>query len=191
MDLPVKKPYIFIVSFCLAFAITQKMPVSGQPAAQRPERVELYLKKYRYLAVELSQKTAIPMPLILAVAGLESDWGSSELAINANNHFGLKVKSPDEISTYCKNTQEFTYNAYAAYAYESLECFRKYKLIRDSYQDFGDFLTTRERYQHLFQISPKELSAWTQGLQNSGYATDPEYALKLTRIIEEYNLKDL
>jgi flagellum-specific peptidoglycan hydrolase FlgJ len=187
MNWPAKKLHIFFVVSLIALGLTGQMAMYNAPTAERPEKVEHYLKKYRYLAVEVSQQTAIPVPLILAVAGLESDWGSSELAVQANNHFGLKVKSPDETLTYCKHTQEFAYD----YGFVAWDCFRKYKLIRDSYADFGNFLTTRERYQALFRIPATELAAWAKGLQQSGYATDPEYAEKLTRIIREYQLDAL
>jgi flagellum-specific peptidoglycan hydrolase FlgJ len=187
MNRPVGKRFVFIAAFGLTFVSARHLPVSNPAVAERPVQVEQYIKKYRYLAVELSQQTAIPVALILAVAGLESDWGSSELAVQANNHFGLKVKSPDETLTYCKYTQEFAYD----YGFVTWDCFRKYKLIRDSYADFGNFLTTRERYQALFRIPATELAAWAMGMQQSGYATDPEYADKLTRIIAEYRLDEL
>ncbi|MCB0571036.1 MAG: glucosaminidase domain-containing protein [Phaeodactylibacter sp.] len=179
------KFWIFLTAFTVIFGfVRQADPPSP---VSRPENVQLYLKKYKYLSVELSQQTGIPLPIILAVAGLESNWGSSELAQNANNHFGLKIKEDWSGQEYCFTTQEFA----NGYAYEAYECFRKYPLIRQSYQDFGRFLLSREHYQGLFGYPSWNYYRWAAGLQDSGYATDPEYAQKLIRLIEVYQLDEL
>ena len=150
----------------------------------RPYKVQRYCEKYRYLSVELQQQTGIPIPIILAIAGLETDWGNSELARKANNHFGLKTKSDWSGPTYCKETWEYWGN----YPERSTECFRKYPLIRESYQDFGRFLKTRHYYNYLQSLSKTDYRSWAETLEWGAYATDPEYAEKLQRIIWEYEL---
>lgn len=159
----------------------------AEPPVARPWKVTDYLKKHRYLAVELNEDYGIPLAITFAVAGLESDWGRSELARQANNHFGIKVKTDWQGPAYCKETQE-----YADFEpYRIHECFRKYPLIRRSYQDFGLFLTTRERYQTLSELGPKDYQGWAEALQAGGYATDPDYAQKLRGIIWKYQLAKL
>jgi flagellum-specific peptidoglycan hydrolase FlgJ len=152
----------------------------------RPFKVKRYLWKYRYLSVELNQATTIPIPIILAIAGLESNWGTSDLAMNANNHFGIKVKNHWE-EAYCKDTQEY----WGYFGGTAQQCFRKYKLIRESYNDFGVFLTQKWPYRQLLQYESWDYPSWAYGLQQCNYATDPFYAQKLVRIIEEYQLNEV
>lgn len=153
---------------------------------ERPYKVKRYLWKYRYLSVELNQATNIPIPIILAIAGLESNWGTSDLAQNANNHFGIKAKNLWE-ERYCKSTQEY----WGYYGASAEQCFRKYKLIRESYVDFGIFLTQRDPYRQLLRYAEWDYPSWAYGLKQCNYATDPFYAEKLVRIIEEYRLNEV
>lgn len=153
---------------------------------ERPYKVKRYLWKYRYLSVELNQTTTIPIPIILAIAGLESNWGTSDLAQYANNHFGIKAKNAWE-ERYCKSTQEY----WGYYGGTAQQCFRKYKLIRDSYIDFGQFLTQQWPYRQLLQYQEWDYPSWAYGLKQCNYATDPFYPEKVIRIIEEYRLNEV
>jgi flagellum-specific peptidoglycan hydrolase FlgJ len=125
-----------------------------------------YIEQYKDLAVVEMYRTGIPASVTLAQGLHESHYGTSKLATEANNHFGIKCKS---------------------WWIES--CFRAYNSTVDSYVDRSNFLKESERYQALFGISRFEYKEWARGLRNSGYATDPEYAEKLIRKIEKYNLQ--
>ena len=174
-------PFIWI---CLSI-----IPLLGFQAPvenARPWKVERYINKYRYLAVELNQQTGIPIPIIFAVAGLESDWGTSELALHSNNHFGIKAKDWTG-PNYCKYTYEYLDGTWL----QLMQCFRKYTFIKDSFNDFGNFLLTRDNYRLLFYIPQDNLPAWAWGLWDCQYATDPEYPDKLLRLIEEYQLEKI
>lgn len=175
-----KNLHFFYLLICASLLSSSFIP----EAANRPDSVSKYLQKYRYLSVELNQETDIPIPIIMAIAGLESNWGKSELAIYANNHFGIKDKRTWDGLTYCKQTQE--YNAWTAYFIK--DCFRKYPLIRKSYQDFGYFIKSSSNYSSLQGIPSWNYRAWAEGLKQGGYATDPAYAEKLLRIIWRYRL---
>lgn len=175
--------HCLILTTCLFFCSFNPNPLAD---TDRPWKVSRYLWKYKYLSVELHQATNIPIPVILAIAGLESNWGTSELAQQANNHFGIKIKNNWE-ERYCKSTREYV----GYYTGNTLQCFRKYKLIRESYQDFGRFLTTRHPYQQLLHHPAWDYPSWAYGLKQCQYATDPYYAEKLIRIIEEYRLHDI
>ena len=174
--------YLLIGLFCCSF--NSNDPTLDYP--ERPFKVKRYLWKYRYLSIELNQAVPIPIPIILAIAGLESNWGTSELAAQANNHFGIKIKNNWEES-YCKNTQEY----WGYYGAKMPQCFRKYKLIRESYNDFGQFLSKRQPYNQLFQYPAWDYPSWAYGLKYFNYATDPFYAEKIIRIIEEYRLDEV
>jgi hypothetical protein len=109
---------------------------------------------------------------------LESSAGQSELAVKANNHFGIKCAGDWVGRTYTHDDE--TKN----------ECFRQYASAADSYEDHSLFLQ-RKRYESLFALPIADYKGWAHGLKACGYATDPKYADKLIRIIEQYNLQSL
>lgn len=178
------QPLILLLTCLVFWSFNAHDPSLDFP--ERPYKVKRYLWKYRYLSVELNQATTIPIPIILAIAGLESDWGNSELAQYANNHFGIKAKSAWE-DRYCKSTREY----WGYYGGEAQQCFKRYKLIRESYLDFGQFLTQRWPYRQLLKYQEWDYPSWAYGLKQCNYATDPFYAEKLVRIIETYKLDEV
>ena len=60
----------------------------------------------------------------------------------------------------------------------------------ESYVDRSNFLRESSRYAVLFTYERDDYNSWAWGLQNCGYATDPNYARSLIRIIEELNLNE-
>jgi flagellum-specific peptidoglycan hydrolase FlgJ len=67
-------------------------------------------------------------------------------------------------------------------------CFRKYDTVLESYVDRSNFLKQSSRYAVLFTYEKDDYNRWALGLQKCGYATDPNYARSLIRIIEELSL---
>ena len=65
---------------------------SGILAQQNAAYLE-YIEKYRDMAIEQQIKHRIPAAITMAQGILESNAGRSELAVNANNHFGIKCAS--------------------------------------------------------------------------------------------------
>ena len=54
--------------------------------------------------------------------------------------------------------------------------------------DHSDFLRYRDRYKFLFDFKTTDYKSWAYGLKQAGYATDPSYAAKLIKCVEDYNL---
>ena len=135
-----------------------------------------YALKYSKIAIREMKKYKIPASITLAQGILESARGTSFLAQTANNHFGIKC----------------TTDWKGARAYKDAEikneCFRKYKKAEESYKDHSLFLVNRSHYAKLFTLNIRDYKAWARGLKECGYATDPEYATKLIRVIEENRL---
>ena len=150
--------------------------ISSSLHAQR-ERAEAYINKYKDLAISEMQRTGIPASITLAQGILESQFGESDLAVNANNHFGIKCK------TEC--TGQKTYHD------DDLkkECFRVYPSAADSYKDHSNFLMTREWYAFLFKLEPTDDSGWAYGLKKAGYATEKDYPQRLLKLINDYQLQ--
>ena len=150
---------------------------SGILAQQNAAYLE-YIEKYRDMAIEQQIKHRIPAAITMAQGILESNAGRSELATNANNHFGIKCASDWVGLTF--SADDDTQN----------ECFRKYATVADSYEDHSLFLM-RKRYASLFVLPIADYKSWAHGLKACNYATDPKYADKLIRLIELYNLQAL
>lgn len=137
-----------------------------------------YIQKYSEIAVSEMQRTGIPASITLAQGILESDSGRSDLAVNANNHFGIKCHNDWNGLSYRHDDET------------SQECFRAYSSPEESFVAHSDFLKERNRYAALFKLDSKDYKGWASGLSYCGYATDPMYPEKLVRIIEEYSLFD-
>ncbi|MDR1724021.1 MAG: glucosaminidase domain-containing protein [Tannerella sp.] len=146
---------------------------------QRQTRVasfEEYINKYKSLAIEQQKKYSIPASITLAQGLLESAAGNSRLAVQANNHFGIKCKKEWRGAKIYHDDDE------------KGECFRAYKSAQESYIDHSKFLSERTFYVSLFKLDIHDYKGWAYGLQACGYATDKSYGEKLVRIIETYEL---
>ncbi|MNF89355.1 Exo-glucosaminidase LytG precursor [compost metagenome] len=122
------------------------------------------------------QKYGIPASIILAQGILESGAGKGDLAVEANNHFGIKCHK-DWLGQSVRHDDD-----------SAQECFRKYTEAADSYRDHALFLVGKNRYASLFTYEKDDYKAWAKGLRACGYATDPNYPDKLISYIERYNL---
>jgi len=135
-----------------------------------------YIESYKDIAITEMKRTGIPASITLAQGILESDCGNSQLAKKSNNHFGIK----------CHN--DWTGGKVYHDDDRKGECFRQYKSANESFVDHSDFLTGRQRYSELFELEPTDYKGWAHGLKKAGYATEPQYAHRLIKIIEEEEL---
>lgn len=133
---------------------------------------EQYIRIYHKVAQEKMKEHGIPASITLAQGILESDCGNSSLAKKANNHFGIKCHDWKGSSVKYNDDKRN-------------ECFRKYKNAAESFEDHSEFLTGRGRYESLFSLKSTDYKGWAKGLKKAGYATDPHYADRLIKIIEE------
>lgn len=167
---------------------SKKLPIATIQTivARTPDAMD-YAAEYGYLAQEEMKKYAIPASITLGQAILESQYGQSELAKQANNHFGIKI-SPEwvESDRHCMFSNEWI--ASTQKMKSILSCFKKYTNVGDCYANHSHFLVTKKWYRSLFELSSQDYEGWAKGLQKAGYATDPNYAIKLIAIIEKYQL---
>lgn len=148
---------------------------SAEATAQQGISISEYIDTYKGIAMKEMRKHGIPASIKLAQAIVESGFGNSELAVNANNHFGIKCHGWDG----------------PGYLYdddERDECFRIYSHPVESFLDHSLFLMTRPHYAMLFELDKMDYTAWAYGLRMAGYATNPNYPQMLIRIIEEHGL---
>jgi len=138
-----------------------------------------YIALHRDDAIRDMIRTKVPASITLGQGMLESEWGNSKLAKNANNHFGIKCHNGWKGATYMMDDDAKN------------ECFRKYKTVLDSYNDHSDFLKSRSHYAALFELQLTDYKGWAEGLKKAGYATSPTYAKDLIKIIEDNKLYEL
>lgn len=134
-----------------------------------------YIDQYKDLAIEQMLRYNIPASITLAQGLFESAAGRSNLTRSGNNHFGIKCHGWTGKRTYHDDDA-------------AGECFRAYDNARQSYEDHSRFLATQSRYARLFSLKRTDYRGWARGLKQCGYATNPQYASKLTQIIELYGL---
>ena len=134
-----------------------------------------YVRTYSAEARRQMDKHAIPASITLAQGLIETAGGTSTLAREHNNHFGIKCHT--------------TWTGKRTYKRDDNpnDCFRSYPTAEASYQDHSLFLKGR-RYQRLFALRYDDYRGWAKGLQLCGYATNKGYANMLIKVIEDYEL---
>lgn len=159
----------------ISLAVIACLTLSAQEIS---EAYLTYIDQYKTIVLQQQAEYGIPAAITMAQALLESSAGQSELATEANNHFGIKCTSDWRWETYSHDDDA------------NGECFRKYYEAEDSFIDHSLFLK-RTRYASLFDLDVTDYQGWAHGLRKCGYATDPRYPEKLIRLIETYQLQDL
>lgn len=139
-------------------------------------RLRTYVNKYSDLAIREMIRTGVPASITLAQGIIESDYGSSRLAREANNHFGIKCHKGWKGRKIYHDDDKRN------------ECFRSYRQDIESYRDHSDFLRQGARYSFLFELKPDDYKGWARGLKSAGYATNPRYARMLIDMISENGL---
>ena len=140
---------------------------------------EKYVQQYSVIAVEQMTRHGIPASITLAQGLLESGAGKSELATEANNHFGIKADS------------RWNGRTYSHLDNGNWHKFRVYKSAEKSYEDHSLFLVGNSRYSALFKLDRTDYKGWAKGLKKAYYAEDREYDKKLISIIERYGLQSI
>ena len=153
-------------------------------AATSAELVQGYIAQYKNLAIEEQYRTGIPASIKLSMGLLESSFGQSRLATEANNHFGIKWWNANDGAAFVEAMDDDK----DANGKLIPSRFVKFASPEESYRKHSEFLLTRARYRVLFTYDRADYRAWATGLKACGYATAPDYAEKLIKLIEKYNL---
>lgn len=141
-------------------------------------QVTTYMKRFKDVAKTEQEKYGVPASINMAQALIESRAGSSSLAKQNNNHFGIKCFSKRCKKGHCSNFSDDHHKDF----------FRKYGSAWQSWREHSKMLTSG-RYKELTKSS--DYRDWAKGLAALGYATDSNYEKKLVYIIEQYGLDKL
>jgi len=134
-------------------------------------------------AQEAAERLGLAPAALLAQAALETGWGKhimpSGKGGSANNLFGIKTGRRWKGSSVNIGTLEYEQGV----AVRKKDRFRAYTSFGDSFNDYVDFLQSNPRYSKAL-ASTSDSREFFSELQKAGYATDPKYADKLTRVLE-------
>lgn len=156
----------------------------ARASGAQPAHVQAFQDRLLAHAEEASRSTGIPAKFMLGQAALESGWGKREIlnpdGSTSHNLFGIKAGPGWKGKTVDAVTTEYVDGV----AQRRVEKFRAYDSYADSFRDYANLLRSNPRYQSVL-ANATDVSGFAQGLQRAGYATDPNYAAKLTRIITQ------
>lgn len=162
---------------------TQHSAISTQnlPSAYKADVQQDFVDRMRPHAERASRTTGIPAHLIMGQAALESGWGKREIrnadGSNSHNLFGIKADRGWKGKVAEVVTTEY-HNGVAA---KQVERFRAYASYTEAFTDYARFLKDDPRYAGV--LRQHDAKAFAQAMQQSGYATDPNYAGKLAAVI--------
>lgn len=142
------------------------------------KKQKAYVNRYYRVAISEMDRFGIPASITLAQGLLESNAGESKLAIENNNHFGLKCFSRSCKKGHCSNYTDDSHKDF----------FKIFDNAWLSYREHSLLLKRGSRYQKLFKLKHTDYKGWAEGLRKAGYATDPKYGVKLIKLIEELDL---
>ena len=157
--------------------------LSDKANATQAPHVRAFQEKLGVHAEEASRATGIPAKFMLGQAALETGWGKREIIArdgsSSHNLFGIKATGDWK----GKVTEAVTTEYVNGKAQRKVEKFRAYDSYADSFKDYAQLITNNKRYEKVL-ASAGDASTFAHGLQKAGYATDPNYAAKLTKIIK-------
>lgn len=133
-----------------------------------------YVKRFQKIAKIEQDKYGIPACIKMAQGIIESQSGQSEMARKENNHFGIKCHARNCAPGHCANYRDDSHKDF----------FRTFGSAWESWRAHS-ILLSGDRYKNLKGLNYK---AYARGLKKAGYATDKNYADKIIKVIERYDL---
>ena len=180
-------------------AVTPAASAAGAPArsdaaANVKPNQEAFLLRHQSAASAAEAETGIPATFMVAQAAHESGWGKHEIR-NADgttsfNLFGIKAGANWKGPT----AQVMTTEVVDGQPRKVVAKFRAYASYEASFRDYAQLMKNNPRYANVVSAASSaqgsaqgslqaSAQGFAQGLQRAGYATDPAYADKLTRVI--------
>jgi flagellum-specific peptidoglycan hydrolase FlgJ len=137
--------------------------------------VSEYVNRFSKVAIDEMKLYKIPASITLAQGVIESGIGRSDLAVNSNNHFGIKCFSKKCSKGHCVNKTDDSHKDF----------FRVFSTPWESFREHSKVLLA-PRYRECFKCG--DYKCWSYCLERSGYASDKNYAESLIKLIRTYKL---
>jgi flagellar protein FlgJ len=141
-----------------------------------------FVDQHSQAAAQVARESGIPASYMIGQAGHETGWGRSEIRHRDGspsfNLFGIKATSAWKGKVAEITTTEYVNGT----PRKTVAKFRAYDSYADSFRDYARLITKSPRYDQVMdQVG--SVQGFASGLQKAGYATDPQYAAKLSRAI--------
>jgi flagellar protein FlgJ len=148
------------------------------------DKTAAFFDRMKVHANEAANASGIPAKFMLGQAALESGWGKREIrnpdGSTSHNLFAIKAGSNWTGPTVSVTTTEYVNGI----PRKSVEKFRAYSSYAESFKDYAALITNSPRYGAVAENSGS-VEGFATSLQRAGYATDPRYAEKLSRTINQ------
>lgn len=155
----------------------------GSADASKPAHVRAFQEKLAGAAEAAEQTTGVPAKFMLGQAALETGWGKRVIrngdGTSSNNLFGIKAGASWKGKVATAVTTEYVNGK----PHTRVEKFRAYDSHADAFKDYANMLSNNPRYEKVLAHGG-DAATFAMGLQRAGYATDPQYAAKVSRIIK-------
>jgi flagellar protein FlgJ len=155
----------------------------------KPDSPEAFVKALWPHAQRAADELGTRPELLISQAALETGWGKHMIrgndGGNSFNLFGIKADASWHGDRSVTETVEFRDGLMR----KERAAFRAYDSLADSVSDYVKFLKSNARYQEALN-SAADAPAFAQALSEAGYATDPDYAGKINRIMDSERLRD-
>lgn len=160
-------------------------PVPGGSTVSRASggsRQTEFVNQHSQAAAAVSRDSGIPASFMIGQAGHETGWGKSEIrhadGSPSFNLFGIKATGG-----WKGDVAEITTTEYSnGRPHKTVAKFRAYDSYEDAFRDYARLIGNSPRYDKVMD-NLDNAHDFASGLQKAGYATDPQYAAKLTRAI--------
>lgn len=178
---------LFFVFFVVLFLIVK--PAINPERTEDNMSVELtkeeFIEEISPIAQKMANTHGIRPSVLVAQAALESNWGNSRLARESHNYFGIKNPKGKKYAT-----KEYGDSGWT----EINASFKQYSSLYESVLDYANLIKNgtswdKDFYQKVIDAPTYKEAA--HAVSEAGYATDPYYAEKLIKIIEQYDLHEL
>ena len=165
---------------------SQSVRASAVPSAYSESFQQDFVQRLTPSALQASRETGVPAQLMLGQAALETGWGRREIRLpdgsNSYNLFGIKAGGNWD----GKVAEVMTTEYHNGVPSKQVEKFRAYDSYAEAFSDYAHLLRDNPRYAGVMQEGQSAPAA-AQALQSAGYATDPNYADKLVKVMNRIN----
>ncbi|WP_175651507.1 flagellar assembly peptidoglycan hydrolase FlgJ [Pseudomonas sp. Marseille-P9899] len=180
-----------------SFAAPNSMQVYGRAVAQPPlapakkafSSSDEFVSTMLPMAEQAAKRIGIDPRYLVAQAALETGWGKSVMrssdGSSSHNLFGIKATGNWQGDSARAITSEFRDGQFV----KETAAFRSYDSYQDSFHDLVSLLQNNSRYQEAVK-SADNPEQFVRELQKAGYATDPDYASKISQIAKQMKSYD-
>lgn len=173
-------PYLKSKFAEIAKTVTARL--AGEQTSSGQTAQEQFIKIMDEKCQSRCQAAKLLPSLCIAQACLESAYGTSELAVQANNLFGIKQGSGWKGAVYSKATKEWDGSKYITITAP----FRKYDTMVACVEDYIAKLTGMERYKNL--VGCTDIATACKYIREDGWATSQTYTENLLKVVDKHNL---